>query len=140
MINNCKIIKDLPSGGQKNIQLAKHSALGLVVIKKGAIKNFTSLERIKREIELLSELKSKFYPQQYHFNINIKTKKFEIVEDYIEGSPLRDSIKSFTTVEQIFTLLIKLIKRLSIIWNRNIVHRDLKPENIIIKKNESPCI
>lgn len=140
MINDCKIIKDLPSGGQKNVQLAEHPALGLVVIKKGAIKSFTSLERIKREIELLSELKSEFYPQQYHFNIDIKTKEFEIVEDYIEGTTLRDSIKSFTTVEQIFTLLIELVKGLSIIWDRNIVHRDLKPENIIIRKNGSPCI
>lgn len=140
MINDCKIIKDLPSGGQKNVQLAEHPVHGLVVIKKGAIKSFTSLERIKREIELLSELKSDFYPQQYHFNIDIKTKEFEIVEEYIEGNTLRDSIKLFTTVEQIFSLLSELVKGLSIIWDRNIVHRDLKPENIIIRRNGLPCI
>lgn len=91
MIKECKIIKDLPSGGQKNVQLAEHPNAGLVVIKRGAIKSFTSLERIKREIELLSELRSDFYPQQYHFNIDFKTKEFEIVEDYIEGASLRDS-------------------------------------------------
>lgn len=140
MINKCKIIKDLPSGGQKNVQLAKHPEIGLVVIKKGAIRSFTSLERIKREIELLSELKSDFYPQQYHFNIDIKTKEFEIVEDYIEGATLREAMKSFVSVEQIFTLLHSLIQGLSIIWDRNIVHRDLKPENIIIRKNGMPCI
>src|SRR5258708_5420400 len=140
MLNECEIIRDLPSGGQKNVQLAKHPEIGLVVIKRGAIKSFTSLERIKREIELLSDLKSEFYPQQYHFNIDIKAKEFEIVEDYIEGSSLRDSIKSFAAVEQIFPLLHSLTKGLSIIWERNIVHRDLKPENIIIRKNGQPCI
>jgi serine/threonine-protein kinase len=140
MINECKIIKDLPSGGQKNVQLAEHPEFGLVVIKRGAIKSFISLERIKREIELLSELKSDFYPQQYHFNIDIKTKEFEIIEDYIEGHTLRDVMKSFTTVEEIFSLLKSLIYGLSIIWDRNIVHRDLKPENIIIRNNGLPCI
>jgi serine/threonine-protein kinase len=140
MINECKIIKDLPSGGQKNVQLAEHTIFGQVVIKRGAIKSFISLERIKREIELLSELKSEFYPQQYHFNIDIKTKEFEIVEDYIEGTTLRDTMKSFTSVDQIFSLLHLLIQGLSIIWDRNIVHRDLKPENIIIRKNGKPCI
>jgi len=140
MIYECKIIKNLPSGGQKDVQLAEHPKLGLVVIKKGAIKSFLSLERIKREIELLSELKSDYYPQQYHFNIDIKTKEFEIIEDYIEGSTLRDVMKTFTNVDQIFSLLNSLIEGLSIIWERNIVHRDLKPENVIIRDNGLPCI
>jgi len=85
MIGDCKIIKELPQGGQKTVHLAEHPKAGKVVIKKGAIKSFTSLERIKREVELLSELKSEFYPLQHHFNIDVKTKEFEIVEDYIEG-------------------------------------------------------
>jgi eukaryotic-like serine/threonine-protein kinase len=140
MLNDCKILKDLPQGGQKTVQLAEHPTIGLVVIKKGAINSFTSLERINREIELLSELKSEYYPQQYHFNIDIKTKEFEIVEDYIEGDTLRDSMKLFSNVDQIFSLLYTLIEGLSIIWERNIVHRDLKPENIIIRKNGMPCI
>jgi serine/threonine-protein kinase len=140
MIGDCKIIKELPPGGQKTVHMAEHPSLGLVVIKKGAIKSFISLERIKREIELLSELKSEYYPQQYHFNIDIKTKEFEIIEDYIEGATLRETMKSFSSVEQIFSLLHSLIKGLSIIWDRNIVHRDLKPENIIIRKNGMPCI
>jgi eukaryotic-like serine/threonine-protein kinase len=140
MLKECKIIKELPKGGQKTVYLAEHPTIGLVVIKKGEIKSFTSLERIKREIELLSVLKSDYYPQQYHFNIDIKTKEFEIVEDYIEGSVLREAMKSFTSVNEIFSLLHSLIIGLSIIWDRNIVHRDLKPENIIIRKNGTPCI
>jgi serine/threonine protein kinase len=89
---------------------------------------------------LLSELKSDFYPQQHHFNIDIKTKEFEIVEDYIEGKMLRDVVAEFKTPKKIFTLLDNLIKGLSIIWDKNVVHRDLKPENIIIRTNGIPCI
>lgn len=140
MVGDCKIIKELPPGGQKTVHLAEHPKVGTVVIKKGAIKSFTSLERIKREVELLSELKSDFYPQQHHFNIDIKTKQFEIVEDYIEGKVLREVMSQFKTAKEIFTLFHSLIKGLSIIWDRNIVHRDLKPENIIIRPNGMPCI
>ncbi len=140
MIQDCKVIKELAQGGQKTVHLAEHPTLGIVVIKKGAIKSFTSLERIKREVELLSELQSEYYPQQYHFNIDVKTKEFEIVEDYIEGKVLREVMPDIKTPEEIFTLFNSLVKGLSVIWNKNIVHRDLKPENIIIRPNGMPCI
>lgn len=140
MIQDCKIITELAKGGQKTVHLAEHPTFGNVVIKKGAIKSFTSLERIKREVELLSELKSEFYPQQYHFNIDVKAKEFEIVEDYIEGKVLREAMPDIKTPIEIFTLLNSLVNGLSVIWNKNIVHRDLKPENIIIRPNGMPCI
>ena len=140
MIGECKIIKNLPSGGQKNVQLAEHPTEGMVVIKRGAIKSFTSLERIKREVELLSELRSEYYPQQHHFNIDVKTKEFKIVESYIEGKTLRDSMAEFKEPKDIFRLLSSLTKGLAIIWDKNIVHRDLKPENIIIRPSGLPCI
>jgi eukaryotic-like serine/threonine-protein kinase len=140
MIAECRIIKELPQGGQKTVHLAEHPKVGTVVIKRGAIKSFASLERIKREVELLSELKSDFYPQQHHFNINVKAKEFEIVEDYIEGKVLREVMSQFNSPKEIFTLLNSLVEGLSIIWDKNIVHRDLKPENIIIRPNGMPCI
>lgn len=140
MINECQIIKELPQGGQKSVHLAEHSSLGKVVIKRGVIKSFTSLERIKREVELLSELESDFYPKQYHFNIDVKTKTFEIIEEYIEGNTLREVMKKFQSREEILNLILLLIKGLSVIWNKEIVHRDLKPENIIIRPNNVPCI
>jgi serine/threonine-protein kinase len=140
MIKDCKIITEIAKGGQKTVHLAEHPELGKVVIKRGTIRSFTSLERIKREVELLSELKSDFYPQQHHFYIDVKLKEFEIVEDYIEGNVLRDTMKQFRTRSQIFKLLQSLIEGLSIIWDKNIVHRDLKPENIIIRPNGVPCI
>jgi serine/threonine protein kinase len=140
MIGACKVIKDLPKGGQKTVQLAEHPEVGRVVIKRGDIRSFTSLERIKREVELLSELKSEYYPQQYQFNIDVKKKEFEIVEDYIEGKVLRETMGAYRNPKEIFELLNLITKGLSIIWDKNIVHRDLKPENIIIRPNGKPCI
>ena len=134
------IIRELARGGQKVVYLANHPNLGFVVIKRGPIKSLTSLERIKREVELLSELQSEYYPKQHHFNIDIKSKEFEIVEDFIEGRVLRDATQDFRNPRSIFALLNQLEKGLSIIWDRNVVHRDLKPENIIIRTNGTPCI
>ena len=130
----------MAKGGQKTVQLAEHPEVGLVVIKRGEIRSFTSLERIKREVELLSELDSEYYPHQYQFNIDVKKKEFVIVEDYIEGRILREAMDDFRIPREIFNLLDSLVKGLSIIWNRNIVHRDLKPENIIIRHSGIPCI
>lgn len=140
MIRDCIIIKEIAQGGQKRVFLANHPEYGNVVIKKGNITSFTSLERIKREVELLSELNSSFFPNQYHFNIDFKTKEFEIIEDYIEGTVLRDDMQSHRDLKSIFILLQSIINGLSTIWDRNVVHRDLKPENIIIRTNGEPCI
>jgi serine/threonine-protein kinase len=140
MIEQCEVIKSLPSGGQKTVQLAKHTTEGMVVIKRGAIKSFISLERIKREVDLLSLIDSEYYPFQHHFNIDVKTKEFEIVESYIEGMTLREAMANVRDPIRIFSLLASLTTGLSIIWDKNIVHRDLKPENIIIRPSGDPCI
>ncbi|WKL46868.1 serine/threonine-protein kinase [Flavobacterium pectinovorum] len=141
MIAECTSIKELAQGGQKKVYLADHHKFGKVVIKKGLIKSFTSLERIKREVKLLDELDSEYYPKQYHFNIDFKTNEFEIVEEYIDGSILRDNFGFFNNdPTKIFSLLDSLIDGLSLIWEKNVVHRDLKPENIILRPNMKPCI
>jgi len=140
MIKECKILSEISRGGQKVVFLAEHPMEGKVVVKKGEIRSFTSLERIKREVELLSTLTSPFYPRQFQFNIDIKSKKFEIVEEYIEGKTLRGSFDKFKSKDKIFKLLQNLVLGLKVIWDENIVHRDLKPENIIIRPNSTPCI
>ncbi len=140
MRNQSEILKELAQGGQKTVHLARHPEFGMVVIKKGSIKSLSSLERIKREVDLLSEVNSDFYPQQHDFNINFTSKEFEIIEDYIEGRTLREEMSRFRTPQEILTLLKFLVEGLSVIWEQNVVHRDLKPENIIIRPNGVPCI
>jgi len=140
MIKACNIREQISKGGQKTVYFAEHPDVGNVVVKRGEIKSSTSLERIRREVDLLSSLKSYYYPQQHYFNIDIKNKSFEIVEEHIEGGMLRDKMAQFSTPKEIFSLLFELVQGLKIIWNKNIVHRDLKPENIIIRPNGKPCI
>ncbi len=140
MHESCEIIKELQPWWQKRVTLASHKDFWLVVIKKWPIESFIWLERIRREVELLSTLDSEFYPKQYHFNIDIKTKEFIIVEEYIEWATLREKMATINSVSDIFWLLNKIVQGLDIIWARGVVHRDLKPENIIIRPDWMPCI
>lgn len=142
MIKDCEIIKVLFEGGQKLVYLAEHKEFGKLVIKKGKIHSYTFLERIKREVTFLKTLDSPYYPKQHHFNFNIDmtSDEFEIIEDYIEGAPLRQKMDEFNSLDKILKLLYELINGLSVIWGKNIVHRDLKPENIIIRPDGTPCI
>lgn len=141
MIDQCVIIDpNYAKGGQKKVVLAEHPEKGKVIIKQGGFDSITYLERIRREIELLSELDSFYFPKQFDFRIDIKHKQFEIIEEFIEGATLRDEIKNYETTDKIFKLLHNIILGLSIIWTKNVVHRDLKPENIIIRPDGMPCI
>lgn len=108
MIRDCKIIKELPQGGQKTVHLAKHPSAGLVVIKRGFIKSFTALERIKREVELLSELKSEYFPQQYHFNIDVKLKNLKLLKTLLKGKYLENQWKILKSQRRFFLLCIFL--------------------------------
>lgn len=140
MAENYEIIKKLHKGGQKTVFLANHLEFGKIVVKKGEIQSFTSLERIKREVDFLSELDSNFYPKQHYFSIDVKNKTFEIIEEYIEGNTLTELKSNYNKAEEVLTLVKSLCNALSIIWDKNIVHRDLKPDNIIIRPNGDPCI
>lgn len=140
MISEITVLKELEDGGQKSVQLGSHPSLGKVVLKKGEINSFSSIERIRREVSILSEIDSDYFPKQHHFNVDFTNNEFLIVEQYIEGGTLRDNLNMFSDRGSIFKLIRSLIDGLSIIWDKNIVHRDLKPENIIIRPCGNPCI
>lgn len=136
-----EILRLLAKGGQKVVYLAQNRKdHSVVLIKEAQIASMSSWERIGREINLLSQLDSEFFPKNYGSNFDIADNKFTIIEEYIEGEPSRNVMKNYNDWSSIKTLIINLIDGLSIVWDKNIVHRDLKPENIIIRPNGKPCI
>ncbi len=138
LFDACRDIIPMDSGNQKTVFSARHSLFGKVVIKKGQVDNPDSLERIKREVDILKMIRSNYYPKQHDFLV--MGNDFEIMEEFIEGNPLRKVMNQFQNVNSIFTLLHQLVNGLSVIWDKKIVHRDLKPDNIIIKPNGAPVV
>jgi len=143
---NCTYIEEIAIGGQKKVSKANHKDWGEVVIKEGKTSGTTSKTRIEREIRVLSSLNSVYYPKQFFFEFraidNVQS-EFIIVEEFINGTTLRDVMLYFDSEDKIIKLLRELLYGLALIWYNDdgkIVHRDLKPENIIIRPDKTPCI
>lgn len=136
------IIKELAKGGQKQVWLAELSdgSTTKVVVKQSVISSSGNLQRMVREINLLRQLDSYYFPKNYDANFDITSMTLTTVEEYIEGDTLQNKNKDYTDWASISNLLLQLIDGMEIVWKKNIVHRDLKPANIIIRPDGSPCI
>ena len=136
------ILSELARGGQKVVYLAegKQDANMKAVIKEAPINSISSFYRISREISLLSGLDSVYFPHNFGSNLDLVNGRITIIEEYIEGSTLRNVMGNYNSWETILPLFKELINALSIVWDKNIVHRDLKPENILIRPNGKPVI
>ncbi len=134
--DNPKLLK---KGGQKVVYHILHPLYGPSVIKIGGYSSSADLERIKREVALLQSISSVYYPKSYDFNI-LEDKRFVIIEEFIESSPLSYCYKRFETPKNILFLVRHLTIGLKLLWDNNIVHRDVKPDNILITNNNVPKI
>lgn len=111
-----------------------------VVVKDAKINSTSSLQRMIREVNLLKQLDSPYFPKNYGSSFDVFTMTMTIIEEYIEGDTLRLKMDNYQDWNSIKSWLNSMIDGLQIVWNMNIVHCDLKPENIIIKTDGSPCI
>lgn len=140
LIDQLNDVKRIAKGGQKTVYEADHDKYGRIALKINKYNSSSELERISREVNVLKEINSKYFPKNYDFKIYPEEKIFIIIEQYIEGKTLKELRNSFNNENSILSLFKELIKGLSIIWEKRIIHRDLKPNNIIITKNDIPCI
>ena len=67
-------------GGQKVVYTVNLPDLGNTVLKIGYYSSLSSLERIKREVEILRALSSKYFPHNYDFKI-VDGKRYFILEE-----------------------------------------------------------
>ncbi|QNO14158.1 serine/threonine protein kinase [Alkalicella caledoniensis] len=135
-----EVIEKYKQSGQKEVYRINHQLFGECIFKKGKCLSKTSLERIKREVNILSELDSKYFPKNYEFQL-WPTGEFIMFEEYISSKTLTECKADFKGDEKrVVSLMIEIIDGLELIWKKKIVHRDLKPDNILIKANEKPVI
>lgn len=130
----------MPQSGQREVFLVDHKKYGTVILKRGQTQSIVTLERIRREVDLLKGIDSSFFPSQLEFLVDANTMKFEIIEEFIDGGSLSVRKGKFQNPKEIFSLIRSIASGLSEVWDLNIVHRDLKPDNIIIRPNGKPCV
>jgi eukaryotic-like serine/threonine-protein kinase len=140
IVGRCTDVISLAEDGQKKVLAAIHPEFGPVVMKYGNYRYATSLERITREVTLLRELESRYYPKHYEFLIEPVRREFLVVEERLNAVELTHAKDRFASDAQILGLLVHLICALDEIWRRNVVHRDIKPGNILITPANEPRI
>lgn len=123
--------KPLGEGGQKVVFTITDPTFGLCVLKIGFYSSDKALERIRREVRILRELESPYFPAQLAFTL-VDSSRYYIIEELLQGQTLDESYSTFIGEPAVCTLAEHLLQGLDTLWARRIVHRDLKPQNIVI--------
>ena len=129
----------LKEGGQKKVYRATDPVEGQIILKIGSAENAQSLERIRREVEILREIDSPYYPKNIDFRV-FPGASFLIVEEYLNAQPLTALLNKFVEPSAAVALVSNLVTGLEVLWCRRIVHRDVKPDNILISADGLPKI
>jgi eukaryotic-like serine/threonine-protein kinase len=122
--------------GQKYVFRANHNGRPCVlkIFKKSG--DITSIERIEREIEAVTRLKSSYVPRVWNNGERkIGTEIFQyLVEDFIDGETFRVTLSRLNPqpLKNVMVLAEVLLNACKDFEANEIVHRDIKPENILI--------
>lgn len=157
----------VPVSGQRQAYLAANKkGCNGYVIKISPLFPIT-VARIQREINILSNIRSEYFPKFYfhsfiteeninnfYDNLDPKTqnellavsKKAEVkpflltIEKYIINVPWKDCALELKEQCTLVDFLIDVFKAMKLLWGSQIVHRDLKPDNILIRPDRKPVI
>lgn len=128
-----KIIQKYPRSGQKQVLLIQHKKYDRVILKLVDGDN----ERVRREIAIVTENNFSNVPKIVEmdtYNYNNEHGIF-IFEEYIEGSTLKNILKSDKlSISEALKLTEDMLKVMLEMEEKRIVHRDIKPDNIIKNK------
>lgn len=127
-------------GGQKAAYKVNHAEYGPSALKIGKYSGPRDLERIRREVSVLQELDSDFYPENFEFNVNDDSQEFLILEEWIDSTPLSGAWGRFTSPLEKLIFIRSLFDVLSILWDKDIVHRDVKPDNVLVRPDGEPVV
>ena len=140
--------------GQREVYLAKQPGLEEKYVIKIAPPHPMGVARIQREIKILDELNSPYFPKFFfqfyvtdeelvNFIDNFDPKEhqsriaelkamslksfFITAEQYIEHLPWADCLTHLRDEKNFIDFLLHIFSALQILWDKKIVHRDLKP-------------
>ena len=119
------------------IHLPTQKNVAIKILDREKIKDESDLERITREIHILTVLRHPNIAQLYETITS--ERHIYIVMEYIEGRDLFQYIYSEKRLNEVKAseLFRQLIACLEYIHTLGIVHRDIKPENILLNKQKT---
>ena len=139
IMNRYKIVEKIKRGGQKAVYKATAYDGSVFALK---IVDSVTDQRVIQEIEIVKNLKNEHVPVVFEngiaFDETIGEESFYIIEEYIDGQTLRDSLLSGKklTLREAYELLYTLLEIEIQLEEQGILHRDINPNNIIIGNND----
>ena len=137
-IEDYLLLSTIGRGTFSKVKLGLHlptkQKVAIKILDQEKIVDDTDIERIKREIRILSLLHHKNIVHLYETLTN--NNNIYIIMEYIEGKDLFQYIYSLQRLTEYKSsqLFRQLISCLEYIHKLGIVHRDIKPENILLDK------
>ena len=135
------LLSTIGRGTFSKVKLGLHiptkQKVAIKILDKEKINDDSDIERIRREIHILSILRHPNIVQLYETITN--DNNIYIIMEYVEGKDLFQYIYSVhhLTEFKASQLFRQLISCLEYIHKLGIVHRDIKPENILLNKNKN---
>lgn len=143
-----EIIEQLGAGGGGIVYLANHLRLNKqVVLKADRRKITTNPELLRREVDVLKDLKHPYIPQVYDFFSEAET--VYTAMDYIDGISLDKALKEYGrfSQSQVIFWAKQLLQALDYLHSpthgtppRGYVHSDIKPANLMLRPNGDICL
>lgn len=143
-----EIIEKIGAGGGGKVYLANHLRLNKkVVLKADKRKITTRPELLRREVDILKDLRHSHIPQVYDFFVEDDT--VYTVMDYIEGESLDKPLKKGERFSQpqVIIWAKQLLGALSYLHSpthgdppRGFVHSDIKPANLMVTPYNDICL
>lgn len=143
-----ELIERIGSGGGGIVYLARHKRLGIqVVLKADKRKVTTRPELLRREVDILKNLKHSYIPQvhDYFTEDNVVYTAMEYIQGESLDKPLKRGEKF--AQPQVIKWAKQLLEALDYLHNpihgdppRGYVHSDIKPANIIRTPHNDICL
>ena len=139
-IGDYLLLSTIGRGTFSKVKLGLHlptkQKVAIKILNKEKINDEADIERIRREIHILSMLRHPNIVQLYETMTN--DNNIYIIMEYVEGKDLFQFIYSMQRLTEFKSsqLFRQLISCLEYIHKLGIVHRDIKPENILLNKNK----
>lgn len=142
------IIGKLGAGGGGEVYLAEHKRLGKKVVLKADKRSAdTNITMLRREVDVLKELRNPYIPVVYDYFIENGTSY--TVMDYVDGESMDKLLKrqkSFSPPE-VIRWSKQLLNALAYLHSpthgdppRGYIHSDIKPANIMLRTNGDICL
>jgi serine/threonine-protein kinase len=140
-----QVIRKIGEGTVGDVYLGRHLRLGKTIVIKEIKSEYVSQlapEDLKREADILKNLKNRYITQVYDFVQN--GSDVYTVMDYVDGNSMQEYIDRRVRFKEadIVRFLRESLEALDYLHTRRppVVHRDIKPANIMIDRNGDVCL